>query len=222
MRQTLLALTLVTVTLSCSRAEPPPKSTVAITPPSDASAALVAPSPPSSSSAEAAPVNPSRAAHIQALVLESHTWNRATRTSLQKLADCRAMSEREDSTHRKGEKFHLYVKGPRELMISYQDGKPLAPGAVIVKRTFVPKVLDGGTVISTVAEDEGTLTAFFVMEKVAGSNPNGGDWLYATTKPDGTVLRAGVLADCMDCHQKRREQGFLYGLDYRYGTQPLR
>jgi hypothetical protein len=76
--------------------------------------------------------------------------------------------------------------------------------------------------MGTSAEDEGTLTAFFVMEKAAGRNPSGGDWLYATTKPDGTVLRAGPLPDCMACHEKRREQGYLYGLDYRWGTQPQR
>ncbi len=205
----LLVLTIAAAlaSASCTRSEPPPRASPANVPP-----------PPS----VAERVDGPEPARIRALVLDSHTWNRATRTALQKLADCRAVSEREDSTHRKGEKFHLYVKGERQQMIAYQDGKPLAPGTVIVKRTFTPRRIDGGVVMGMTAEEDGDLTAFFLMENVAGKNPAGGDWLYATTRPDGTVLRAGALADCMACHEKRREQGFLFGLDYRYGTLPQR
>jgi hypothetical protein len=203
--------------LSCTRAEPPrPDPATAHAEPSVAASA---------SAASAAPVDEADAVRIKAMVLESPKWNRATRTAFQKIADCRAIFEREDSTHRHGEKFHIYIKGDRDRMVAYQDGKPLGlgDGTVIVKRTFVPHALDGGVVVmGTSAEDEGTLTAFFVMEKAKGRNPNGGDWLYATTKPDGTVLRAGLLPDCMACHEKRREQGYLYGLDYRWGTPPRR
>jgi hypothetical protein len=93
-----------------------------------------------------------------------------------------------------GELFHLYAA---EYEAEYRTGKAMPDGSVIVKRSFKGNV-ESGT------------TAYFLMFKKAGSNAAGGDWLYATTQPDGTLIRSGALADCAGCHNGRRTSDYLF------------
>jgi len=96
-----------------------------------------------------------------------------------------------------GEMFHLFMPSNTD---AFAQGKPMPDGAVIVKRSFKGAVesIDNGT------------TAYFIMYKRAGQNPTGGDWLYATTEPDGDVIRSGALADCAGCHNNQAASDYLF------------
>lgn len=136
---------------------------------------------------------------LRAAALASNAWPRITRSALHKNELCAphapamAIATGSHPDHI-GEQFHLYM---REGNIAYTEGNVMPDGAMIVKRSF--------------QGDEGTgTTAYFLMYKRAGQNPGGGDWLYATTQANGEVIRAGALADCAGCHDKQRDQDFLF------------
>ena len=71
----------------------------------------------------------------------------------------------------------------------------LAVGSVIIKQNFD-------------AADVNMMSSITVMEKVAGFNPEAGDWFWAKFKPDGTTLMetptmvklAGKVTPCIGCH----------------------
>jgi hypothetical protein len=138
-------------------------------------------------------------ATISKTVLASLQWPRLTAKPMNKNSLCAAAGpmvgpgfvEGSHPDH-VGEQFHLHVQ---DGATQYANGEAMPDGAVIVKRSFTR---DGAT------------TAFFMMSKRAKQNPKGGDWLYATTKPDGTVIRSGALTDCAACHDKKAKSDYLF------------
>jgi hypothetical protein len=65
------------------------------------------------------------------------------------------------------------------------------------------------------ARDKTTLQSISVMDKVAGCNPQEGDWLWGMCAPDGRVLEAGGVQACIECHRSQ------YRHDWRFtGAMP--
>ncbi len=184
MKPTFVCLGLIVLVTGCGGTEP----------------ATVAPSPtPAGPTAPAAPVVPAGLtnAALSAAALASKDWPRITRSAMQKNELCAPHAPRDATgTHpdHVGEQFHLYM---RDGNTAYTSGSAMPDGAMIVKRSFKGD------------EAKGT-TAYFLMYKRAGQNTAGGDWLYATTHANGEVIRAGALADCAGCHDKQRDQDFLF------------
>jgi hypothetical protein len=104
------------------------------------------------------------------------------------------------STHRKGEMFLTFVRNG--AADPYRTHGPMPDGAALVKRTFLPK---------TKGADEGEITAYFLMFKAQGKNPDGGDWIWATTTGDGTPLEVGTMASCADCHRTQAPHDWVFG-----------
>ena len=61
---------------------------------------------------------------------------------------------------------------------------------------------DGGVAVKEVysAPDDTSPMALTVMQKVAGYDPEGGDWFWATYSMDGAVQSAGAVSACSGCH----------------------
>jgi hypothetical protein len=127
------------------------------------------------------------------LVTDSPAWPRVTMEARDKIALCAAAgpidARSTTSAHRVGEMFHTFVS--TGAVDAYRVGNALPVGAAVSKRTFDPQT-------------EAT-TSYFVMWKVSD-----GEWRYGTAGADGAVIRAGALADCAGCHEKQREQDFLF------------
>lgn len=104
------------------------------------------------------------------------------------------------STHRKGEMFLTFVRNG--AADPYRTHAKMPDGAVLVKRTFVPRAKGA---------DDGEITAYFLMFKAAGKNPEGGDWIYATTAGDGTPLEVGTMKSCAQCHQTQASNDWIFG-----------
>lgn len=83
-----------------------------------------------------------------------------------------------------------------------------------------PRIDSGTVIVRAVLDEAGAMKKLTVMAKApAGYYPDGGDWLYAVTAPDGTPLpdeagqaQWGRLSDCAACHEGRRDHGWLFGL----------
>jgi hypothetical protein len=78
---------------------------------------------------------------------------------------------------------------------SAAEKKGYAEGSVIVKENYSP---------------EKKLLALTTMYKVKGSNPEGGDWFYLRSAPDGKVGGAGKLDGCMKCHAKAKNTDYVF------------
>ncbi len=85
--------------------------------------------------------------------------------------------------------------------LSGWDGSGVAPeGSVSVKEAYDDEL---GT----------TLTGLTVMKKIAGYDPDAGDWFWASYAPDGTVGAAGEVEMCTGCHTSAPS-------DYVYADPP--
>jgi hypothetical protein len=193
MKPTVICLGLFVAVAGCGGATPATVVTSPTTGPSENSTVST------EIKAPMAPDQPAPIANteISAAAMASKDWPRITRSAMQKNIACAAAVQLEPiGSHpdHVGEQFHLYM---RDGNAAYTSGGTMPDGAMIVKRSFKGD------------EAKGT-TAYFLMYKRAGQNPGGGDWLYATTQANGEVIRAGVLADCAGCHDKQRDQDFLF------------
>jgi Cytochrome P460 len=141
-------------------------------------------------------------AQLTAAVIRSRTSKRLTQNALNKNTLCAPgfIADRNRSGHpqHENELFHLYVLGGQR---EYETGAVMPSGSIIVKRSFIGADLPPA--------QSGT-TAYFLMFKVLGQNPAGGDWLYATTKPNGEVIRSGALADCAGCHIRQAQSDYVF------------
>ncbi len=157
------------------------------------------PEKPAAPAKEVAPVDYSGVALQRAstLLKEEASWQLAWEIPRDKIAPCAAMApsfeEPPESTHKKGEKFFTYLPKGVE---AYRAGLVMPVGSAVVKRTFLP-----GT---------NQTTGYFFMLKEAGSNPDGGDWLYATMTAAGEPIRGGRLSSCMKCHKKMSSNDYLF------------
>lgn len=93
-----------------------------------------------------------------------------------------------------GEHLKLYANGI--ALKAARAGKPMPYGAILVKENY--------------GKDKKTLMAITPMYKVKGYNPEGGDWFWAKYDPNGKVLGAGKMKGCIQCHQARKYQDWLF------------
>lgn len=78
---------------------------------------------------------------------------------------------------------------------SIRDKKGIADGAIIAKESYsADKKFQG----------------LSVMYKIKGYNPQAGDWFYAKYAPDGKVLASGKVEACIKCHEKKKENDYLF------------
>ena len=71
--------------------------------------------------------------------------------------------------------------------------------------------LSEGTII--VKENYGSdkkITALSVMYKIAGFNASAGDWFWAKYDRDGKVLAGGKAEVCIRCHEKKRDNDYIF------------
>ena len=61
----------------------------------------------------------------------------------------------------------------------------LADGSIIVKENYMPN------------KELGAIT---VMYRVAGYDPNGGDWFWAKYAANGSIAKEGKVNGCINCH----------------------
>ena len=73
------------------------------------------------------------------------------------------------------------------------------------------KPMPEGTIIAQ--EDYGSdknLVALSVMYKIKGFNPEVSDWFWAKYAPDGKVLTAGRATACITCHEKMKDNDYVF------------
>lgn len=71
--------------------------------------------------------------------------------------------------------------------------------------------LSDGTLI--VKENYGadkSFTALSVMYKIAGYNRSAGDWFWAKYDKDGKVLASGRAEACIKCHEKKKDNDYIF------------
>lgn len=82
-------------------------------------------------------------------------------------------------------RFHrIYISQP------LADALPVAanvapPGSIIIKENYDP---------------DRKVSGYTIMAKVAGYNPDAGDWFWAAYGPDGAVMAEGKPEMCIGCH----------------------
>ncbi|WP_406659889.1 cytochrome P460 family protein [Methanolobus sp. ZRKC3] len=59
-------------------------------------------------------------------------------------------------------------------------------------------------------DSDGELEELVVMYKVEGYNPDDGDWFWALYSPEGDVSAEGKVSGCINCHQKKRSNDFVF------------
>lgn len=87
-----------------------------------------------------------------------------------------------------------YVNKPALGAIQGKKGA-MPAGAIVVKENYTP---------------DKNLAAVTVIYKVAGFNPEAGDWFWAKYAPDGRVLAEGKVAGCLGCHGKVKGNDYLF------------
>jgi hypothetical protein len=81
-------------------------------------------------------------------------------------------------------------------MNAARAGKYMPYGAILVKENY--------------GKDKKNMTALTPMYRVRGYDPDAGDWFWAKYGPDGKVMKAGKVKDCIDCHRVRKANGWLF------------
>ena len=77
----------------------------------------------------------------------------------------------------------------------FQKRFPLPEGVILVKENYMP---------------DGQLAAITVMQKIAGFNPEGGDWSWAKYAPDGSVQASGQVGGCIGCHAQKKASDWIF------------
>jgi hypothetical protein len=98
------------------------------------------------------------------------------------------------STHPHGKFITTYVNKPA-LKAIHKKTDPLPDGSIVIAENFSP---------------DKTLAVISVMYKKAGYNPQGGDWFWAEYGVDGKTRREGKEFYCFSCHQRQKQQDFLF------------
>lgn len=74
-----------------------------------------------------------------------------------------------------------------------------SPGAIIVKENYMP---------------DSTLAAVTTMYKVAGYNPEAGNWFWVKHLADGSVdmngMAQGRVAMCISCHGAKKDNDYIF------------
>ncbi|MFO7965882.1 MAG: cytochrome P460 family protein [Desulfobacterales bacterium] len=58
-------------------------------------------------------------------------------------------------------------------------------------------------------DDDETPEFVTVQYKYEGYSPDGGDWFWAQYEPDGTVINAGKVESCIQCHSQTDYKDYL-------------
>jgi hypothetical protein len=86
-----------------------------------------------------------------------------------------------------------YVNEPAFRSASRKTG--MTDAAMIVKENYTA---------------DGKLSAISVMYKVKGYNPAKGDWFWGQYGPDGSVKAGGKVDSCINCHEKRKDNDYIF------------
>lgn len=73
-------------------------------------------------------------------------------------------------------------------------GEDMPYGAILVKENY--------------GKDKTTLMSVTPMYKVQGYNPDAGDWFWGKYSPTGSVMAAGKVSSCIDCHRQEQDYRF--------------
>lgn len=92
-----------------------------------------------------------------------------------------------------GKYVRIFVNKP--ALEAAKAGKPMPPGAIIVKENF---------------KDKKTLDAITPMYKVKGYNPAGGDWYWTKIAANGKILAEGKLKGCINCHEAVKSNDWVF------------
>jgi hypothetical protein len=101
-----------------------------------------------------------------------------------------------------------YYKGNEPhgaLLTTYVNAAAL--DAINGKRGTLP---DGAMVIKENYMPGKNLAAITVMYKVAGYNPESGDWYWVKFAPSGAVEAEGKEPMCIACHSAKNDNDYLY------------
>ena len=95
--------------------------------------------------------------------------------------------------------YSIVVRVSPEAEAAFREGRPLPPGAVVIKEKYAD------------ASASGPMQAYAVMAKRAGFDPAGGDWEYAyvSLAPE-RKMTSDRLARCAGCHASARATDFLF------------
>lgn len=72
------------------------------------------------------------------------------------------------------------------------------------------KMSNGSLIVTENYTAEKKLTAVFVMFKIKGYNPSGGDWFWAQYDSAGMTLAEGKVDACIECHAKVKENDYIF------------
>lgn len=108
-----------------------------------------------------------------------------------------------------GSTIRIFVNDIAQEAVAAEDFDGiLPPGSLIVKENYM------GT-----PEEPGDLAAITAMYKVEGFAPEGNDWFWLATAPDGTVNAEGAVEMCSACHAQEGNADYL--LRYAFGEEPV-
>jgi hypothetical protein len=91
------------------------------------------------------------------------------------------------------------------LLTTYVNKTAL--GAIQGKKGTMPA---GVIVVKENYKPDKKLAAITVMYKVAGFNPEAGNWFWVKYAPDGTIQKEGKVGGCIGCHGKAKGNDFLF------------
>ncbi len=69
---------------------------------------------------------------------------------------------------------------------------------------------DGSIIVTENYSADKKFLALFVMYRIKGYNPDGGDWFWAQYAPDGKVEASGKVKACIECHASRKNNDYIF------------
>lgn len=96
--------------------------------------------------------------------------------------------------HPHGAFLTTYLNASAAEAVKAKSGT-LPAGAMVVKENYSP---------------EKKLAAVTVMYRVAGYNPEGGDWFWLKYGPDGAIEKEGKAPGCIACHASVKANDWLF------------
>lgn len=91
------------------------------------------------------------------------------------------------------------------LLTTYVNKTAL--GAIQGKKGTMPA---GAIVVKENYKPDKKLAATTVMYKVAGFNPEAGNWFWVKYASDGTIQKEGKVGGCIGCHGRAKGNDFLF------------
>ncbi len=76
------------------------------------------------------------------------------------------------------------------------------------------KMANGSIVVTENYNESGKLLSLFVMYKIKGYNPSAGDWFWVQYNPEGKTITAGRVEACIKCHEKKKDNDYIFTEDF--------